>query len=113
MWKRHWYDLVRNCRYFIRCATMLKVIFVAMETNRLCLSSTVQDVLHEQGHPKDCSIGLQSAATAQAAQTELQITMKSQSMGEFNDALKKTKQTKLCSWLRLFVLFESRLVKPI
>lgn len=92
---------------------MLKVIFVAMETNRLCLSSTVQDVLHEQGHPKDCSIGLQSAATAQAAQTELQITMKSQSMGEFNDALKKTKQTKLCSWLRLFVLFESRLVKPI
>lgn len=72
MWKRHWYDLVRNCRYFIRCATMLKVIFVAMETNRLCLSSTVQDVLHEQGHPKDCSIGLQSAATAQAAQTELQ-----------------------------------------
>lgn len=51
---------------------MWKVIPVAMETDRLCLSSTIQDVLHEQGHSEDCCIGLQSAAITQSAQTQLQ-----------------------------------------
>ncbi len=51
---------------------MQKAIFVAMETDRLCLSPAVQDVLHEQRHAEDRCVGPQSAAITQTAQTHLQ-----------------------------------------
>lgn len=58
--------------YFIRFPVTQKVVSVAMETDGLCLSSAVQDVLHEQRHAEHGGVGLQSAATTQTAQTQLQ-----------------------------------------
>lgn len=58
--------------YLIRFSIVEKGVFVAMETNRLCLPSTVQDVLHEQRRAEERCVGLQSAAITQTTQTQLQ-----------------------------------------
>lgn len=51
--------------YFIRFPITQELVFAATETNRLCISPTVQDVLHEQRHTQHGRVGLQSAATTQ------------------------------------------------
>lgn len=59
--------------YFKSFLILQKVILAAMETDRLCLSPAVQDILHEQRYTKDCCISLKSAGILQVTQTQLQI----------------------------------------
>lgn len=51
----------------------------AAETDGRCFSSAAQDVLHEQRRPEHGCVGLQPAAMAESAQTQLHTVQFSQS----------------------------------
>lgn len=60
--------------HLFRVSVLLELHFAAAaETDRSRLSSAILDVLHEQQHSEHSRIGLQPAAMAESAQTQLQM----------------------------------------